>query len=72
MSMWVLGLSCYTILSTTFSPYAIGLKSPLGPPNMANQDSITSYYINIIPNNNLGEIYQLLMHLEGTNKIPKE
>ena len=39
---------------------------------MADQDSITWYYINIILNNNIGSLYQLLLHLEGTDNIPKE
>ena len=70
--MWVLGLSCFTILSTTCSPCAIGLKYTLVPPNMSNQDSITWDYIDIILNNTLRALYHLLLHLDGTNMIPKE
>ena len=51
--MWVLVLSCFAISATAFSPCATGLKYPLGPPNMADQDSITWDYINIILNNTL-------------------
>ena len=68
----VLGLSCFSILDTTFFPRSIGLKSPLGPPNMADQYSITWYHINIILNNTLGALDQLLLHLDGTDNIPKE
>ena len=39
---------------------------------MANQDSIRWYYIDIILNNTYGMLDQLLLNLEGTNKIPKE
>ena len=70
--MWVLGFSCFAILATTFSTCSIGLKYPLGPPNMAGQDSITWDYINIILNNTLGVLDHLILHLEGTDKIPKE
>ena len=35
-------LSCFTILSTTFYPCAIVLKSPLGPTNMANHIQLSS------------------------------
>ena len=70
--MWVLGLSCFSILATTFSPCNIGIKYPLGPPNMYDQDSITRDHINILLNNTLGALDQLLLHLEGTEKIPKE
>ena len=66
------GIFMFSILSTTFSPYVVRLKSPLGPPNMANQDSIKWYYINIILNNTLGALDQLLINLEGTGNIPKE
>ena len=69
--MWVFGLLYFAILATTFSTCAIGLKSPLGPPNFSDQDSITWDYINIILNNTLGALDQLLLHLEGTNKITK-
>ena len=68
----MLGLSCFAILDTTFSPCAISLKSPLGPPNMAEQYSITWYYINIILNNTLRALDQMLLHLEGNENIPKE
>ena len=60
--MWVLGLSCFGILDTIFPPCAIGL----------DQYSITWDNINIILNNTLGELDQLLLHLEGTDKVPKE
>ena len=69
--MWVLGLSYFSILATTFSPCTIGLKSPLGPPNMYDQDSITRDHINILLNNTLGALDMLLLHLGGTGKIMK-
>ena len=70
--MWVLVLSCFAISATAFSPCATGLKYPLGPPNMADQDSITWDYINIIINNTPGAIYQLLLHNKGNGKSQKE
>ena len=39
---------------------------------MDNQDFITWDYINIILNDTLDTLDQLLLHLEGTNNIPKE
>ena len=65
-------LSCFAILSTTFYPCAISLKSTLGPPNMADQYCISWYGIDIIINNTLGALDQLLLHYEETKKIPKE
>ena len=70
--MWVLVLSYFAMLDTKFSPCSVVLKYPLVPANMADQDSITWDYINIIPNNTLGVLDHLLLHLEGTDKIPKE
>ena len=70
--MWVLRLSCFTILATIFSPCATSLKFPLDPPNMADQDSIIWYYINIILNNTIWALDLLLLHLEGTDEITKE
>ena len=70
--MWVLVLSYFAMLDTKFSPCSVVLKYPLVPANMADQDSIPWDYTNIIPNNNLGALDQLLLHLEGTNNIPKE
>ena len=70
--MWVLGLSYFSMLATTFSPCSVVLRYSLVPANMADQDSITWDYINIILNNNLGALDKLLLCLEGTNKIPKE
>ena len=54
--MWVLGLSCFSILATIFYPCTIGPKYTLVPPNMANQDSITWDYIDIILNNTIREL----------------
>ena len=49
--MWVLGLSYFSILATTFSPCFISLKPTLGPPNMDDQYSSIWDYINSILNN---------------------
>ena len=65
-------LSCFDKLTTTFSPWVIVLKYPLGPPNMFNQNYIIWDYINIIINNTPGEIYKLILHNKGNDKIPKE
>ena len=54
--MWVLRLSCFYILATIFSPCTTSLKYTLVPPNMANQDSITWDYIDIILNSTIREL----------------
>ena len=70
--MWVLVFSYFAMLETKFSPCSVVLKYPLVPANMADQDSITWDYTNIIPNNNLGALDQLLLHLKGAGNIQKE
>ena len=66
------GIVMFIHISHHISPCAIGLKSPLGTLNMADQYSITWDYINIILNITIGELDQLVLNLEGANKIPKE
>ena len=66
------GIGIFWHTSHHIFPCAIGLKYPLGPPNMTNQYSITWAYINIILNNTLGALDRLLLLLDGTDNIPKE
>ena len=63
------GIAMFLHISHQIVSCTIGLKSPIVPPNMANQDSITWDYINIILNNNIGALDQHILHLEVTNKI---
>ena len=67
-----IGIVMFQYISHHIFPCAIGLKSTLGPPNMADQDYIAWDCINITLNNTLKALDHQLLNLEGAENIPQE